>query len=53
LAQTHARERFANARLAVGAIYFGKAQRQLDIFLERHAGRRLNDWKNHPTVSRR
>jgi len=51
--KTHAMERFANARLGGRRDYFGKAQRQLDIFLERHAGRRLERLENIPTVSRR
>jgi len=42
--KTHAMERFANARLAVGAIYFGKPQRH-STFPRRHAGEKMNDWK--------
>src|SRR5260370_27144636 len=37
----HALKRFAHAGLPVVAIHFGQPQRQLDIFLKRHAGQQV------------
>src|SRR6266568_8158019 len=46
-AKPHALERFADAGLTVAAIHFGQPQRQFNIFLKRHAGKKVERLKHH------
>jgi hypothetical protein len=47
LAEADTREGFANARGALAAVDLGKAERELDIFLESHARKEIEGLKNH------
>lgn len=40
-------KRFAHPRRALGAVDFGEAQRELDVFFERHAREEIEGLKNH------
>ena len=46
--QMDAPESFANSPRALRAIDFGQAQRQLDVFFERHPRKQIEGLKDHP-----